>query len=574
MKIKRTFSLILTGLLVLSTLLAGCQAATTEVASSVPPTQPPTQPPAATATLAPMPTDTLVPTITPTPAPTQDPRIGGTAVLSLAAEPDTLDIQKSSSGSSDAIMALVGAQLLTRDPKTGEVVPYLAESYKVSEDGKTLTFTLKDGVKFSDGTPLTADDFAFTFNRAIDPKTASPVTAVLLKGLVAAKAIDARTLELDLDAPNFSIINGLTLSGYVVPYSKAYVTAKGDDYIARNPMSVGPYIFKEWKTGERIVLERNPDFTWGPSFAPGPRFVQTVEFRVIPDQATMISALEAGETLMDGVPESEIARFQDTTKFTIYQTMDQSLYPALAFNLNKDPWKDINMRQALSYAVDRQGIINVLLQGKGEPAYGPLPPSISGYTKDVEKYYNYDAAKALELFAKSGYTQDASKKLVKDGKQLAFKLVTPSYDFILPGLEIIKEQFKAIGIDMTIESVDPSLLSDKVNKGDFDLVVTGYNYPTSDVLYFFFHSSMVGAGTNTGIADPDLDKLLDAARTSLDAAKHDQLIHDIQIYIVEHAYWITTINQVGNLVVSTKLQDAYWSVPLNSLRLENAWIKP
>ncbi len=102
------------------------------------------------------------------------------------------------------------------------------------------------------------------------PETASPVTAVLLQGLVSATATDARTLVLTLDTPNYYILDSLTLGGYTSPYSQAYVEAKGDDYIARNPMSVGPYIFKEWKTGDHISLERNPDYTWGPAYAPGP----------------------------------------------------------------------------------------------------------------------------------------------------------------------------------------------------------------------------------------------------------------------------------------------------------------
>ena len=552
MKTKRTLSLLLTGVLLLTISLTGCSSPATTAA----PTQSPVQ--------------NLDPTAPP--APTQDPRIGGTSVISLGAEPDTLDIQKSSAGTAEAILRLVGGSLLAKDPTTGEIVPYLAESYKVSEDGKTLTFVLKDGIKFQDGTPLTAEDYAWTFNRAMAPETASPVTAVLLGGLVSAKALDAKTLELTLDKPNFYILESLTLTGYVIPYSKAYVEAKGQDYIARNPMSVGPYIFKEWKTGERIVLERNPDFTWGPKFAPGPQFVQTVEFRIIPDQATMVAALEAGETLMEGVPDADISRFQDTTKFTIYKTMAQSLYPALAFNLNKDPWKDLTIRQALSYAVDRQAIVDVLLQGNGEPAYGPLPPSIPGYNPAVEKYYNFDKTKALELFAKAGYTPDGDK-LVKDGIQLSFKVVSPSYDYVTPGLQIIQQQLKDIGIDMQIEAVDPSLLTEKMNKDDYDLVVTGYQYPSAAVLYYFFHSSMLGAGLNASLNDPEMDKLLDAAQTVMDPAEHQKLVDDLQIRIVENAYWITLVNSEGNFVVSTRVQDGVWSSVLNTLDLSMAWIK-
>jgi len=496
-----------------------------------------------------------------------------TAVFSLATDPDTLDIQKSSAGTSAAVMELVGGSLLAKDPTTGEIIPYLAKSYKVSDDGKTLTFILKDGIKFHDGTPLTAEDYAWTFTRAMAPETASPVTAVLLAGLVGATATDTKTLVLTLDTPNFYILDSLTLAGYTSPYSKAYMDEKGDDFIARNPMSVGPYIFRQWKTGESIILDRNPDFTWGPAYAPGPRLVQTVEYKIIPDQATVIAALEAGETLMDGVPDSEISRFQDPAKFTIYKTMSQNLYPALAFNLNKEPWNNLVIRQALSTAIDRQSIIDVLLSGNGSPAYGPLPPSIPGYNPKVEDYYNYDKTKALALFGQAGYTPDSTGKLVKDGIQLSFTVLSPAYDFVTPGLQIVQEQLKALGIDMQIETVDPSLLTNRMTEGSYDLVVTGYNYPNAGVLYYYFHSSMLGAGLNSSVNDPQLDTMLVQAQSIMDPVQHKQVVDDIQVYIVENAYWITLVNSEGNLVVSTRVEGAKWSAVLYTMDLSNASIK-
>jgi peptide/nickel transport system substrate-binding protein len=558
------------GLLIIALFLSACSSATQPATTptAVVPTAliDSTKPIAPTATTAPAaPTDTA--------ASTQDPRIGGTAGFSVATDPDTLDIQKSSSGVTAAIMDLVGGSLLSKDPQTGALIPYLAKSWTVSEDGKTITFTLKDGVKFHDGTPLTADDYAWTLNRAIDPQTASPVSGTMLQGMTDAKALDPQTLQLTLSQPNYYILDGLALGGYLAPYSKAYAEKNGDDYLARNPMSVGPYIFKEWRTGESITLERNPDFTWGPDYAPGPRFVQTLVFKIIPDQATDVAALEAGETVTTGVPQSEISRFEDPAKFTIYHTMGQTLYPALVFNLNKDPWKDIKIRQALSYAIDRQSIVDVFLQGQGEISYGPLPPSIPGYTKDVESFYHFDSAKALSTFAEAGYTPDAKGALSKDGVPLTIKLLTPSYDFILPGLALVKDQLKTIGIEVTIESLDPTLVDTTATQGDYDLLVTGYNYNTADILYFFFHSSMIGAGTNYTVSDPTLDKMLDESRTNMDPTQHDKIVHDIQMYIMDNAYWVTLVNSIGNQVVSTNVQDAYWSDALSRLVMENAWLK-
>ncbi len=567
--IHRTSNLF-AGLLIIALFLSACSSATQPPATSTT-----AAPPTPIATTAPnKPTATSAPAVpTETLAPTPDPRIGGTAGFSVATDPDTLDIQKSSSGVTSAIMELVGGGLLSLDPKTGALIPYLAKSWTISPDGKIITFILKDGIKFHDGSPLTAEDYAWTLNRAIDPKTASPVSGSMIQGMTQATALDPLTLQITLSKPNYYILNGLAIGGYLAPYSKAYSEAKGDDYLARNPMSVGPYIFKEWRTGESITLERNPDFTWGPDYAPGPRFVQTIVFKIIPDQATDIAALEAGETVTTGVPQSEISRFEDPTKFTIYHSMGQTLYPALVFNLDKDPWKDIKVRQALSYAIDRQSIVDVFLQGLGEISYGPLPPSIPGYTKDVETFYHYDSAKALSSFAEAGYAPDANGIMSKAGVPLTIKLLTPSYDFIIPELEIVKEQLKTVGIDVTIESLDPSLVDANASKGDYDLLVTGYNYNSADILFFFFHSSMIGAGTNYSVKDPTLDKMLDDSRTIMDPTQHDQIVHDLQTYIMDNAYWITLTNSIGNQVVSTNVQDAFWSDALSRLILENAWLK-
>lgn len=504
----------------------------------------------------------------------QEDKVGGTFVVSLAVETDTLDIQLSSGGA-DAIMSLVGASLITRDPETGEYIPYLAESWDVSEDGLTLTFTLKEGIMFHDGTPLTAQDYAWTFNRALDPATASPSTGPLLAGVTNVEATDDRTLVFHLEQPNFAILNSLSLSGYTMPYPQAYFEANGADHFARNPVSVGPFIFKEWVVGEYIRVERNPDFNWGPAYAPGPWNFGAVEFRFILDQATDLAALEAGEIMVTGVPQTELARFMDSEQFTIYNSMDQILFPALTFNLARPPFDDIRIRQAINYAVNREGIIAVFLQGNGEPAYGPLPPSIPGYWPGVEEIgYRYDPDKARALFEEAGWTMGDSGFLEKDGETLSFTLLALPYDFVIPAMEILKEQFREIGIDMTIEQSDPSILYEKAALGDYDVMTNGYSYPEADVLYLFFHSSNMGGGLNYGqLADPALDAMLEATRTTMDPAARQEVVNQVQQYIVEQAYWVPIYNAYGNTVLSNNVRDAFWSDALNGLVYNNAYLE-
>ncbi|MCJ7624826.1 MAG: ABC transporter substrate-binding protein, partial [Anaerolineaceae bacterium] len=148
---------------------------------------------------------------------------------------------------------MLGGSLVAKEPETGEIVPYLAESWEISEDGLTYTFHLKDGIKFHDGTPFTAHDYAFTLNRAIAPETGSPGTAGMLGTLIGADATDDLTLILRLSAPNAILMENLAFPGFMMPFSKAYVEANDDEYLAHNPMSVGPYTFKEWISGDHIL---------------------------------------------------------------------------------------------------------------------------------------------------------------------------------------------------------------------------------------------------------------------------------------------------------------------------------
>ena len=171
----------------------------------------------------------------------------------------------------------------------------MAERWETSPDGLTWTFFLRKDVKFQDGTPLTANDYVYTFERAVDPATASPVTGTQLATVAKTEAPDDYTFKVTLKEPYFPFLDNLAAPGTMQPLSKAWVEKYGEDY-GRHPMSVGPYKLKEWVTGDHITLERNPDYAWQPPYAhQGPRYIQEFVIRIIPEVATVVAAFEAGE---------------------------------------------------------------------------------------------------------------------------------------------------------------------------------------------------------------------------------------------------------------------------------------
>ena len=293
----------------------------------------------------------------------------------FVAEPDTLDPHKTGTVVSVTVLNLIGSSLVSVDAN-GKYHPYLAESWVVSEDGLTYTFKLREDVLFHDGTPLTAGDIVYTYNRALYPETASPGAGPALGPIETIQALDDYTVEFILSTPYFPFLFALSGSGYMMPLSQAYVEANGDDYTARNPMSVGPYRFAEWVTVDYVLLEKNPDFNWGPENweNTGPWYIDYLNFQIIPEQATILAGLEAGEIDYSPVGAKDLEIFE-SMDFDILEQPQPGLRPYIAFQTTAAPLDDINVRKAFNMAINREAALQLLAQGNGVVQYGPMSPS-------------------------------------------------------------------------------------------------------------------------------------------------------------------------------------------------------
>ena len=260
-------------LMLASMLLGACTPATPTTA----PTQAGGQPDAAPA----------VPTAPPAqptaePAKPEGPQVGGTLVIGRTAEPTSLDPHKTAEGAASFVMRYMGASLVYKDVENN-YVPWLAERWEATPDGLTWTFFLRKDIKFQDGTPLTANEFVYTFQRALDPATASPAAGQMLAQVDKLEPPDKYTFKVTLKEPFFPFLDNIANPDYMQPLSKAAVEKYGDDY-GRNPVVAGPYRLKEWVTGDHITLERNPEYAWQPPYAhQGPRYIQEITCRTIPE---------------------------------------------------------------------------------------------------------------------------------------------------------------------------------------------------------------------------------------------------------------------------------------------------
>ncbi|MBM4459712.1 MAG: hypothetical protein FJ011_18445 [Chloroflexi bacterium] len=506
--------------------------------------------------------------ITATPAPKTGPVAGGKLVYALTQEPDTLDVHKS--GILFIPCQLFGASLLARNPETGEIVPYLAESWTKAENGMSYEFKLRKDVKFHDGTPLTAQDYAYTFMRAIDPATKSPTAGQTLVGLKSAEAVDNYTLRLNMSMPNSVLANSMTNNCYLQPIPKAAVEKMGDQF-GRKPIGTGPFKVKEWVTGQRIVLERNPDFTWGPSFTHGGApYIETIEFRIIPEYATQLAGFESGEIDFIVPDLKDLKRLEDAGKYRLVKTGIAGSGVHLEMNATRAPFDDVRLRKAVNYALDRKGIVQAVAAGRAAPLYGPLTPATVGYWPGAEYIgYQYDVAKAKAQLTEAGYAPNASGIMEKGGKPLALTLLFSVQHAKVA--EIVQQQLKAVGIDAKLEQREYGVLYQTLSGGDFDLGIDQLGWPDAGVLFVMFHSSTIGGWNRARVKN--LDGMVGAFVVSTTQEGFEKTTADLQRKIIEDALTAPIYAPVEYSALNKRIQGPFYAPVNRWLYLWDAYIQ-
>lgn len=528
-------------LIMLGSLLAACGSPATEVAE-----------PAAT---EPLPASTTEEQATPEPTTPPKPAVGGAWVYASDAEPDTLDVQKTVSGDTEFVMKLVGGAVLALDPVTGEFVPYLAESYTLSDDGLEWEIKFKEGIKWHDGTPLTAYDYAWTMERVL--ANPSPATGAITDGMASAEAVDDLTVLIHMDRPNSGMLFGLT-SAYMQPLPKDYIEKVGEDEYGRHPIGAGPFMFKEWKTGDRVILERNPDFNWGPPYAhEGPAYLETVEFRIIPEYVTRLAAIEAGEIDATAIRNKDLDRVKALGTYDIIPFEFQGAGPYLLFNTSKPPFDDILVRKAFNLAINRDELIQTCTQGFGDPLWGVITPATYGHWDgDKEIGYGYDPEAAKALLAEAGYTLNDDGVLEKDGQTLEMEFfVSPSErGDTIKMAQVMQQQFKNLGVILDLQEMEYGVWQDAVTSCDYTLSIDSWGWAEAQIIMPIFYSSMIGGMNTSCLNDPEFDPILLDVYMAPDREFLQQKLDEAQRYAIEKAYTAPLISIVLHFALSQNVK--------------------
>jgi peptide/nickel transport system substrate-binding protein len=338
----------------------------------------------------------------------------------------------------------------------------LAESWTISPDGLTITFKLRKGVKWQDGAPFTAQDVLFTYHLMVDPKTPTAYGEDY-KQVKKAVALDDYTFQVTYAQPFAPALGSWGLA--ILPKHLLVGHDITKSSLARHPIGTGPFKFREWRTGDKIILSYNPDYFEGRPYLNG------YIFRVVPDMATMFLELKAGNVDRMGLTPLQYKRQTDYAKFQrLFNKFKYGSfsYTYLGYNLEDQRFADRRVRQALTYAINKKEIVDGVLLGLGEEATGPYKPGTWFSNPNVPKF-DYNPEKAKALLAEAGWRPDAHGILEKDGKPFEFTILTnQGNDLRVRTAEIIQRRLKDVGILVKIRTVEwAAFIKEFIDKGRF-----------------------------------------------------------------------------------------------------------
>lgn len=431
-------------------------------------------------------------------------KAGGTLKAALTGEPDTLDPATSTIYTGAQVYDNIFSKLIDLD-ENNQFYGVLATKWTAKDD-VTWVFDLVDNAVFHNDEPFTAEDVKYTFERILDPKTASSY-APLYDAIDSVEVASPTQAIFHLKTPFGPFLSNLANNGEIVN-QKAVESADP----ARNPMGTGPFKFVEWVQGDHVTVQK-----WDKYFQPNRPYLDGIEFRFMLVDQARIDALHSGElNWSDAVPLQSLSTVKDDPSLTYVTASNAGIPDFLAMNTKKAPFNDKRVRQAIYWALDREEIRQVAYFGAGETGIEEVPTGSSWY--DGAPVVQPDLGKAKSLLQQAGYASGLSVEY----------LGLPQYPELLKTGEVVRDQLKQVGIDMTIKQVDVSVWFDAFVNGNYQ-ITSAYQERTIDPDNFYALVIHTGGVINTtGYSNSQVDKLIDQARTETDTASRKALYTQIR----------------------------------------------
>ncbi|WP_280398619.1 ABC transporter substrate-binding protein [Nocardia carnea] len=484
------------------------------------------------------------------------PRPGGTLRYGLSQAPTCSDPAQSGTNQTLYVTRQIADSLTDQDPATGELRPWLAQRWEVSPDATTFTFHLREGVTFSDGTPLTAESVRATFDSIVHTLggVKAPLGAVYLANYGGTEVVDPLTARVRFGAPNAQFLQATSTPQLAI--LAAATTAKpAEQRCLGEVVGSGPFTYAEYRQGDKVTLAKRPGYDWGSAvFAHrGEAYLDGIEFTVVPESGVRTGSLASGQldaisdALPQDAPQIEAAGGQVAT------ASNPGLTFGLQPNVTRGPLRDQAVRTALVSAIDRRELVDTVLGPQFRAATSPLAHTTPGYV-DLSADTRFDLPAARRILDAAGWIPGADGIRVKDGQRLSFGVL---FSQVFAGnqaiLELLQQQLRAAGVDLRLELASNADYTVRQNAKDFDTIYYNTTRADGDILRANF--GLDGRNLNARGAIPALDAALSGQLRTVGTAERARLIGTAQRLLLAEGLWIPTVELSQAIGVSGTVRD-------------------
>jgi peptide/nickel transport system substrate-binding protein len=436
--------------------------------------------------------------------------------------------------------------------REGRAQPWLAESWSFSEDSRQITFRLRPGIKFHDGTDCDAAAAKFHFDAILDPRNASPARGQIA-ALEGCDVIDPLTFRVNFSRPFAAamIIFASPTYGFNSPTA---VQRAGRQY-GRRPVGTGPFMFRSWSAGSEVVLVRNPRYRQlrPDAVNKGPAYADQVTLSVLPEEGVAFSALMTGELHAAELQTDTVDRLRRDPRFSV--VIDERAKNLLFLEFSwRAPFDDLAMRDAVSHAIDREAILRASYSGYGIANLNPLSSGIPGYDAEIGRRFGtpYDPAKAAALLDAAGWRRSGGGLRAKDGREARFAIRSYASPITDRALAVIQSNLAALGIQVSVSTADwgtfyPSLLRD-----GWDMALNRWTYNDPLVMTNLFRPP---GHRRTLPADPALTEVLTGVETTLEPEARGRFVATAQQALLEKRVFVPILTNHAVTIVQAGLQN-------------------
>ncbi|SHN27821.1 ABC transporter substrate-binding protein [Cryptosporangium aurantiacum] len=480
------------------------------------------------------------------------PQSGGTLKFALAVDPTCLDPQQFGLNASLNVSRQIVDSLTDQDPKTGEIKPWLAESWKVNEAATSFTFTLRTGATFSDGTPVDAAAVKTNFDAIVKLGAKAQLAGPYLAGYKSATVVDPQTVRVDFAAPSAQFLQATsTMSLGLLSASTA--TKTPEQRCQGDLIGSGPFVLEKYTPNQGVTLTRRKGYAWPSSLAEhkGEAYLEAIEYKIVPESGVRTGTLQSGQ--IDGatdIPPQDEARFEGNG----FQLLVRG-NPGIPFNLAPNTAKPIlgdeQVRLAIQKALNRDEIVQTALSDKYQVATGSLAKSTPGWS-DQSAALKFDQDGAKKILDAAGWAPGPGGIRQKSGQKLSVDVV---YNLAFPPsqtiLELAQQQLKAVGVELRLRQLTTGEITAAQASGDFDFLWYNVTRADPDILRTSFSTKYQN---RSRLKPGPLDTVLDQQVATLDDAKRKQLVAEAQkLIITDHAYQIPIVELSQVLGLSDKV---------------------